>query len=118
MNNLDYEHIPIPITTDHDVIFKKSKDKIDSICTSNCSMDGENQNIGSQRSNCSMDGENQRNGSNLYPVCSVQVFLLEVMTLTKCASHRTCLCVFVYVSRDEPRDYSQKPCKLLCRITG
>lgn len=32
MNNLDYDHIPIPITRDHDVIINKSKVKIDDIC--------------------------------------------------------------------------------------
>ncbi len=34
MNNLDYEHIPVPIETDSGVIIQKSKKKIDGIC--NC----------------------------------------------------------------------------------
>jgi ferredoxin/flavodoxin len=32
MNNLDYDHIPIPIVRDHEVIIKRSKEKIDDIC--------------------------------------------------------------------------------------
>ncbi len=32
MNNLDYDHIPIPITRDQEVIINKSKTKIDDIC--------------------------------------------------------------------------------------
>lgn len=32
MNNQDYDHIPIPITRDHQVIINKSKTKIDNIC--------------------------------------------------------------------------------------
>ncbi|MGE5630203.1 MAG: EFR1 family ferrodoxin [Caulobacteraceae bacterium] len=32
MNNLDYDHIPIPITKDQEVIIKRSKIKIDDIC--------------------------------------------------------------------------------------
>lgn len=32
MNNLDYDHIPIPITRDHEVIIRKSKTKVDDIC--------------------------------------------------------------------------------------
>ena len=32
MNNMDYEHIPIPIIKDQEVIIKKSKNKIDDIC--------------------------------------------------------------------------------------
>ncbi len=32
MNNLDYDHIPIPIIRDHEVIINKSKTKIDDIC--------------------------------------------------------------------------------------
>ena len=32
MNNLDYDHIPIPIIKDHEVIINKSKAKIDEIC--------------------------------------------------------------------------------------
>lgn len=33
MNNLDYDHIPIPINRDHDEIIRKSKLKIDRICS-------------------------------------------------------------------------------------
>ena len=32
MNNLDYDHIPIPIEKDSDVIINRSKNKIDDIC--------------------------------------------------------------------------------------
>lgn len=32
MNNLDYDHIPIPIIRDHEVIINKSKTKVDNIC--------------------------------------------------------------------------------------
>lgn len=32
MNNLDYDHIPIPITTDQDVIINRSKVKLEDIC--------------------------------------------------------------------------------------
>ncbi len=32
MNNLDYDHIPIPITKDQDVIFSRSRIRIDRIC--------------------------------------------------------------------------------------
>lgn len=32
MNNLDYDHIPVPIIRDSGVIINKSKDKIDGIC--------------------------------------------------------------------------------------
>jgi formate hydrogenlyase subunit 6/NADH:ubiquinone oxidoreductase subunit I/flavodoxin len=32
MNNLDYDHIPIPINRDHEEIINKSKAKIDDIC--------------------------------------------------------------------------------------
>jgi formate hydrogenlyase subunit 6/NADH:ubiquinone oxidoreductase subunit I/flavodoxin len=32
MNNLDYDHIPIPINRNHEVIINKSKAKVDDIC--------------------------------------------------------------------------------------
>lgn len=33
MNNLDYDHIPIPITRNHEIIIRKSKSKINDICS-------------------------------------------------------------------------------------
>ena len=32
MNNLDYDHIPVPINRDHETMFRKSKTRIDDIC--------------------------------------------------------------------------------------
>jgi ferredoxin/flavodoxin len=33
MNNLDYDHIPVPINRDHEVIINKSKTKVNDICS-------------------------------------------------------------------------------------
>jgi formate hydrogenlyase subunit 6/NADH:ubiquinone oxidoreductase subunit I/flavodoxin len=33
MNNLNYDHIPVPINKDHETMFKKSKIKIDDMCS-------------------------------------------------------------------------------------
>ncbi len=32
MNNLDYDHVPVPINRNHEIMFKKSHPKIDDIC--------------------------------------------------------------------------------------